>query len=122
MPHILFRISLTLENVPQMCIALCTENFRPYTIGIFTVSIIPPNPGPDQDYQVQVMVEPPKEGIAIEIDISGTDDFAYSDTATTGENGVVVFGPIPGGAAGVVETVVVTAPDMGEQETFVFEF
>lgn len=99
-----------------------TPTNTPYSKGIFTVSIIPPDPGPDQDYQVRVDTSPPQPGTTIEIAISGTDGFAYGDAATADGNGTVVFGPIPGGAEGVVETVVVTAPELNQQETFTFVF
>ncbi|MFW6135315.1 MAG: hypothetical protein ACOC7N_00670 [Chloroflexota bacterium] len=94
----------------------------PYTQGIFTVSIVPPNPAPEQDYQVVVAVSPPEGGIVIEVQISGTDGYAYVDSAVTGESGSVSFGPIPGGDQGVVDTVIVTAPELDQQETFVFTF
>ncbi len=94
----------------------------PYTLGIFTVSIVPPNPAPDQDYQVVVTVSPAAAGTLIEVQISGTDGFGYADSAVTGEDGSVSFGPIPGGEKGVVDTVIVTAPELEQQETFVFTF
>jgi hypothetical protein len=90
--------------------------------GIFTVSVIPPNPAPGQDYQVRVDTNPTQANVIIEIVISGTDEFAYSDSSTTDSSGSVIFGPIPGGEDGVVETVIVTAPELDQQETFVFEF
>jgi hypothetical protein len=58
----------------------------------------------------------------IEIQISGTDDYGYVDSAVTGDGGSVSFGPIPGGEQGVVDTVIVTAPELDQQETFVFTF
>ena len=93
-----------------------------YTKGIFTVAIVPPDPAPDQDYQVVVTLNPPQAGIVIEVQISGTDGYGFADGATTGDSGGVSFGPIPGGEQGVVDTVIVTAPDLGQQETFVFTF
>jgi hypothetical protein len=73
-------------------------------------------------YQVSIRTEPPRPGILITVEISGTDGYAYWNSGTTDENGVIVFGPIPGGDEGVVETVVVSAPEYDQQETFVFEF
>jgi hypothetical protein len=99
-----------------------TPTATPYTKGIFTLSIVPPQPGPGQDYQVVVALTPPTAGTLVEVEISGDDGYAYANSATTDENGRVSFGPIPGGAQGVTDIVTASAPELNQQETFVFTF
>jgi hypothetical protein len=99
-----------------------TPTHTPYAQGWFVASIVPPDPGPGVDYEVHIRTEPPRPGILVTVEISGTDGYAYEHSGVTDDRGVVVFGPIPGGPGGTVETVIVAAPEYDQQETFVFEF
>jgi hypothetical protein len=96
------------------------------TKGIFTVSILPPDPGEWEDYQVRVDTQPPQVGVTIEIFISGSDGFDVSYSGTTGEDGSVIFpaedDKVPGAESGVTETITVEAEELDQEETFTFIF
>lgn len=103
--------------------------------GIFTVSILPPNPRPFEPYRIQIAVQPPQAGILIQLFVAGSDGFRCADSGRTGTNGVIIFpnlgsscdfpkadGKIPGGQAGVIENILVRAPELNQEEQFTFVF
>lgn len=118
--------SLTGDGDYRLALELGGDESSVQTKGIFTVRIIPPDPGEWEDYQIRVDTSPPEAGIAILIDVSGSDGYSFSGEGVTGEDGSVTFpsesDKIPGAAAGVTETVTVTAPELDQEEAFTFLF
>lgn len=73
---------------------------------LVTVTAVPANPAPNQDYSVTVNINPAAEGFYVIVTVHGTDGFTAEDTAWTDSFGfarnVIV---IPGAEATVVDTI-----------------
>jgi len=65
----------------------------------------PADPGTFQDVTITAQIFPPTQGVVIEVQMHGTDDYAASNTGTTNAMGKV-FLSIPGAASGIVDDVV----------------
>lgn len=99
----------------------------------FIIIIDPPDPDPEEAYRIRIVTRPPVPDISIKIEVSGTDGFHCVDSGTTNETGSVTFPTTgsacdvggrkaPGAEEGVTETIRVIAPELDQEETFVFIF
>ena len=69
----------------------------------------PTSVGAGVSYSVSATVQPPTAGIELRLGVKGTDGYSKEETKTTDASGKVTFSSVPGGAAGVVDTVTVSA-------------
>jgi hypothetical protein len=79
----------------------------------------PADPGPGQTVLVHATSVPPVAGCTMQFSIHGTDNYSKSEDVTTDAGGTGSFS-IPGGAAGVVDTVTVGIG--GHVSTLVYTF
>lgn len=79
----------------------------------------PADPGPGQTVLVHATSVPPVAGCTMKFSIHGTDNFSKAEDETTDASGTGTFS-IPGGAAGVVDTVTVSIG--GHVSTLVYTF
>lgn len=75
------------------------------TLYSLMVWATPADPATFQDVTITAQIFPPRQGVTIEIQMHGTDDYASSITASTNAMGKA-FLSIPGAASGVVDDVV----------------
>lgn len=89
--------------------------------SIFAVSAStePPDPAPGQSVTVIAVAVPPVAGCSMSFHMTGTDKFAKEDTVQTDAAGQATF-VIPGGAADVVDTVIVQVG--GHETTLTYTF
>lgn len=86
-----------------------------------SVSASPVDPGPGVGVTAKAVVQPAKSGLQLTFSIVGTDGYSNSGTLTTNSQGTVSF-YIPGGAEGVVDTVIFTLVVTGETKSFSYVF
>ncbi len=88
-------------------VAAIFDGLAPADLGVTSLSIFtdPSDPGADQDYLPIVQVQPPVEGIEVRMSIVGTDFFRRSETKLTDSFGEAMFAVVPGGDAGVTDTI-----------------
>lgn len=85
------------------------EGLSPRVAGVANVTVAtnPADPGAWQSYVPSARVTPALQGVELRLSVSGTDGYASSETKTTAADGSAVFTAIPGGAAGVIDTITV---------------
>lgn len=88
------------------------------TISTLIVSPSPTDPAPDQDVAVTASAFPAADGCTVQWSISGTDGYSNSGSPTT-SSGAISF-TIPGGAEGVVDTVVVSTNNITQTISYTF--
>jgi len=90
--------------------------------GILLLSVSPSDPDPYENATLTATLKPAEENIEVTLDLDGTDDYTQDETKTTDNNGVVTFSTIPGGAAQVVDTAIVTVSSKGLSETIIWMY
>ncbi|RZB37990.1 MAG: hypothetical protein SRB2_00697 [Desulfobacteraceae bacterium Eth-SRB2] len=86
-----------------------------------SASASPADPGPGVGVTATAVVQPAKSGLQVTFSIVGTDGYSNSGTLTTNSQGTVSF-YIPGGAEGVVDTVIFTLVVTGQTVSFSYTF
>jgi hypothetical protein len=89
---------------------------KPVNVDSLTVSA-PGTEAAGQSYAPTATVAPAQDGIEIRLGVSRSDGSRYSQTKTTDASGRVTFDPIPGGAAGAVDTVTASAGGASDWKT-----
>ncbi|HET6280401.1 MAG TPA: hypothetical protein VFH73_05530 [Polyangia bacterium] len=89
---------------------------KPVNVDSITLSA-PGSQAAGQSYAPTATVAPAQAGVEISLGVSRTDGNHYSQTKTTDASGHVTFDPIPGGAAGTVDTVTASAGGASDSNT-----
>lgn len=84
-------------------------------------NINPPDPGPGEAVTVTYTVFPPAAGCPTSFTVSGTDGYSDAGSPTTNSSGSAQIG-IPGGAAGVIDTVNISESTNNNSKTLVYTF
>ena len=87
----------------------------------FVVQIVqnPIDPAPGQGVDVTITVLNAPQGTQVQYSLVGTDNYKQGDTLSTDQNGQVSF-HVPGGAAGVVDTITVTVGPVTQTFSYTF--
>lgn len=88
-------------------VAAIFDGLAPAEIGIESMTIFtdPSDPGAGESYVPVIQVQPPTAGVEVRLSIAGTDFFRRSETQTTDSFGEATFASVPGGDAGVTDTI-----------------
>jgi hypothetical protein len=85
----------------------------PVNIAGITITA-PANVAAGESYTVSAGILPAMQNIVLSMGVQGTDGYTQDDTETTDASGKVTFAPVPAGAAGVSDTVTVSAGSAGD--------
>lgn len=85
------------------------NGLAPEDLGVQSIELVtdPNNPGAGQSYEPLVQLSPPLAAVEVRLHIIGTDGFNRSETKMSDATGFVRFATVPGGAAGVEDTITV---------------
>lgn len=86
-------------------------------VDAVTLTVVPEKPVVGEPYVAHASVSPAKEGVELDLSVTGTDGFSRQDRQTTDTTGTVTFETIPGGEEGVVDTLTVTAGGANDTQT-----
>lgn len=89
--------------------------------GKLLITATPPDPGPGESVTMTVKIFPAEQGVTISYSMQGTDGYTTSGQPTTDANGEITF-TIPGGAAGVHDTITISVPSKGLEGTAEYDF
>ncbi len=90
----------------------------PKTSGIENVTLAAPgNVGAGQSYTPSATISPAQQGVSVRLTVRGTDGFRRDETVTTNLGGTATFASIPGGAAGVIDSLTAVAGGADASQT-----
>jgi hypothetical protein len=90
----------------------------PKSSGIENVQLSAPGSvGAGQSYTPSATISPAQLGVQVRLTVRGTDGFRRDETVTTNIGGVATFASIPGGAAGVIDSLTAVAGGADASQT-----